>query len=89
MNFVAAIMVGALVGIIYFSGLWLTVRQIVIRQSAAGLAMLSWLGRMLLLGLVFYVLSRRSAEMALVGLGGFWCTRFYLLHRLGGGSHAG
>ncbi len=86
MNWVTAITTGALMGLIYFGGLWLTVRQVVGRQRGAGLIFISRLARMILFGTVFYLLSRRSAGQAMAGLGGFWSARWYLLLRLGGKS---
>lgn len=86
MNLVVAATIGGLVGLIYFGGLWLTVRQVVGRQHGAGLAMISWLARMALFGAVFTALCSRSAGQAIAGFGGFWFSRFYLLYRLGGRS---
>jgi F1F0 ATPase subunit 2 len=87
-EWLVAITTGALAGGFYFGGLWLTARRIAAKGRGAGLAMISWLARMTLLSAVFYALSCRSAGLALVGFGGFWLTRVYLLFRLGGGNDA-
>lgn len=84
MNWIMAITIGGLVGLIYFGGLWLTVREVVSGQRGAGLIFISRLARMALFGVVFYWLSQRSAGQAMAGLGGFWSARWYLLRRLGG-----
>jgi F1F0 ATPase subunit 2 len=86
MNWIMAITIGALVGLIYFGGLWLTVRQVIGGRRGVGLVFISRLARMVLFGAVFYWLSRRSAGQAMAGFGGFWSARWYLLLRLGGGS---
>ncbi|MBO0797523.1 MAG: hypothetical protein J2P31_01755 [Blastocatellia bacterium] len=82
-----AIALGALVGLIYFGGLWLTVQRVVASESGAGLVFISRLARMILFGALFYFLSRRSAGLAIAGFGGFWSARWYLLLRLGGRSY--
>lgn len=86
MNWMMAITSGGLAGLIYFGGLWLTVRGVIDKQRGMGLILVSRLARMALFSAVFYWLSRRSAGQAMAGLGGFWSTRWYLLRRLGGGS---
>lgn len=86
MNWMMAITSGGLMGLIYFGGLWLTVREVVGKQRNAGLILVSRLARMALFGAVFYWLSRRSAGQAMAGLGGFWSARWYLLRRIGGRS---
>ncbi len=87
MNWMIAMTSGALVGLIYFGGLWLTVREVVGKQRGAGLLLVSGLARMALFGAVFYWLSQRSAGQAMAGLGAFWSVRWCLLRRLGGGSN--
>jgi F1F0 ATPase subunit 2 len=86
MNPVIAVTIGAIVGLIYFGGLWLTVRLVVSKQRGAGVVFIGRLARMTLFGVAFYALSKRGAGQAMAGFGGFWFARFYLLCRLGGGS---
>lgn len=86
MNWMMAITSGALVGLMYFGGLWLTIRETVVKQRGAGLLFVSRLTRMALFGTVFYLLTQRGAGQAIVGLGGFWSVRWYLLRHLGGRS---
>jgi F1F0 ATPase subunit 2 len=88
MNWMMAIGVGAFTGLVYFGGLWLTVRQVTIRRRGGTLFFISCLARLILFGAMFYVLSRRSVGQAMAGLGGFWFARWYLLLRLGGGYGA-
>jgi F1F0 ATPase subunit 2 len=87
-NWVIAIAIGAIVGVIYFGGLWLTVHRLVTKQRGASLLVISWLSRVMLFLAVFYILSGRGAAQALAGFGSFWFARLYLLYRLGSG-HAG
>ncbi len=85
-NLITAIATGAIIGLIYFGGLWLTVRQVIGRQQGAALVTMSWLARIMLFGAAFYALGNRNTVQALAGFGGFWIARFYLLYRLGGRS---
>jgi len=88
MNWVAALTIGAGVGLAYFFGLWLTVRQVIRRPHRNGLIAWSRAARLVLVGLAFYALSRQGSGFLVMGLTGFWLTRGYLICRLGGKSHA-
>jgi F1F0 ATPase subunit 2 len=87
MSWIAAIGVGAGLGLAYFGGLWLTVRQVTRRPSRIAWIPLGHLGRLSVLGLGLAGLSRHGAGGILAALGGIWLSRWILLHLLGGVGH--
>lgn len=84
MTWFAAITTGFGLGLISFGGLWLTVRQLVDRPRRMVVIGASGFARLLLVGLVFYTLSREGADKVVAGLGGLWLARWCLIRRLGG-----
>ncbi len=82
-----AFTVGAVLGLLYFGGLWLTVCRLRWQPRwHVGLALSSGV-RLALVGLTFYLLSRGGAGRLLAGLGGLWLARCYLIRHLGGSHH--
>jgi F1F0 ATPase subunit 2 len=88
MTWVAALTTGAGVGLAYFFGLWLTVRQVIRGPRRNSLMVWSRMARLALVMLAFYALSRQGPAFLVMGLTGFWLTRGYLICRLGGEPHA-
>ena len=88
MMWVIAPAAGALLGLLYFGGLWLTVRLVLLRQGRLPLVAASRLARLALLGLVLYALCRADAGYALAALPGFWLARWSMLRHLGEVRHA-
>jgi F1F0 ATPase subunit 2 len=73
-------------GLVFFQGLWLTVRQLVRRPRRRAWGGVSRLARLILAGLVLAALSREGAGPLLAALLGFWLARGLLLRQLGGVS---
>jgi F1F0 ATPase subunit 2 len=78
MTWIAALTTGAGLGLVFFGGLWLTVRQLV-QAPRRGLLGASRLARLALVGLGFYGLSREGPAMLLAGLVGLWLARWCLI----------
>jgi F1F0 ATPase subunit 2 len=87
MTWVAALTTGAGVGLAYFFGLWLTVRQIIRWPHRHSLIVWSRIARIVLVGLVFFALTKHGSGLLVMGLAGFWLARGFLICRLGGESH--
>jgi F1F0 ATPase subunit 2 len=85
MTWIAAATTGAGVGVVYFGGLWLTVRRLTARENL--LLGVSRVARLALVAVVFYGLSREGADMVVAGLGGLWLARCVLVRQLGGLAH--
>lgn len=86
MNGGCALFTGIGLGLVYFGGLWLGVRQ-GLRSHRSAWMNLSRLLRTLLFTLTFALLSREGLAVLLAGLTGFWLARWHLLRRLGGQLH--
>jgi F1F0 ATPase subunit 2 len=83
MSFVLAALAGMLAGLVYFGGLWLTVRRLTRTGARKCWLHTSGLARLLLLGIVFQALSRDGPGTLLAGLAGLWLARGYLIYRIG------
>ncbi len=79
LNFVA----GAALGFFYFGGLWLTVRQLAKRDQPLLLMAISFIGRLALTLLGFYLVAGGHWERLLIAIGGFFLARLLLVKRLG------
>jgi F1F0 ATPase subunit 2 len=86
MMWIAAVGAGAGLGLAYFGGLWLTVRGVVNRPSRSALIPYGGVARLVLLAAGLTILGRQGAGMLLAALGGLWLSRWFLIHRLAGGS---
>jgi F1F0 ATPase subunit 2 len=75
MTTAAALGTGAGLGLLYFGGLWLTVRRVARFPSGKRPLIPSLAARLALAGLVFYSLSREGAAAVLFALAGFWLAR--------------
>ena len=79
---VAAIL-GACLGIFYFGSLWIVVRQLPTTQWPVRLFAGSYIGRLAIASLGFYLLASSSWQRALASLAGFILTRTALIYRWG------
>ncbi len=87
MTWPAALTTGFGLGLAYFGGLWLSVRQLTGRRHPRAWLAIGRALRLALAALVFCALSRHGAEALLVGLLGFWLARWLLLVRVAGVHH--
>ncbi len=77
---------GAVLGIFYFGGLWLTLRHLPGSRQPALLAFCSFLGRSLACLLGFYLVSGSGLEVLILGIMGFILAKVLLISRLGYGE---
>ena len=87
MSSIAAIVAGTVLGLVYFGGLWVTVRGVLFHSWRASWIPLCWVARLVLVASGLAILSRQGAIGVLGGLGGLWVSRWMLLRELGGGGH--
>lgn len=83
MTYLAALIAGLSIGVLYFGALWETVRRVPHARSPGLLLGVSWVARMALLGLTFGVLAWTATwlhvALALVGL---LLVRTVMVHRI-------
>jgi F1F0 ATPase subunit 2 len=84
MTWFAAFATGAGLGLVYFSGLWWSVRHLLRSPERGGWIVGGRIVRLVVAGVGFFALSQLGAEAVIIGLAGFWLTRWHLLRRLGG-----
>ncbi|MEB3181898.1 MAG: ATP synthase subunit I [Nostocaceae cyanobacterium] len=77
-----ALLSGFILGIFYFVSLWVTVRQLPTTQMPIRLFIGSYLGRISITLLGFYLVINGHWSRALVGLLGFLLARILLVNRL-------
>jgi len=75
--------VGACLGVFYFGGLWLTVRQLPSARRPAVLSLCSFFGRLGVVLLGFYLVMGGQWQRLLVCLVGFFVVRVILVRRWG------
>lgn len=75
MAIIVALLGGALLGLFYFGGLWITVRSLTDSRHPGLLTMGSFLARMFITLAGFYVLMGGQVENLLAGLLGFLLAR--------------
>ncbi|HAC63621.1 MAG TPA: ATP synthase subunit I [Cyanothece sp. UBA12306] len=63
-----ALLMGISLGLLYFGGLWLTVRQLPVTHNPLRLTLMSFLGRIALCLAGFYVLIVKTGDFALICL---------------------
>ncbi len=78
-----AAILGGCLGIFYFGSLWVTVRQLPKTQWPIRLFIGSYLGRLAIAGLGFYLLIDGSWQRAIAGLLGFIFARTISIGRWG------
>jgi F1F0 ATPase subunit 2 len=77
---------GAVLGIFYFGGLWLTLRHLPVSRQPALLTFGSFLGRSLVCLLAFYLILGSGLEVLIFGVVGFILAKVILINRLGYGE---
>jgi len=77
---------GAVLGIFYFGGLWLTLRHLPNSRQPALLTFGSFLGRSLVCLLGFYLVSGSGLGVLIFGLVGFILAKVILISSLGYGE---
>jgi F1F0 ATPase subunit 2 len=71
MNIVLALMAGIAIGVFFYAGLWLTVRQLLTTRHPVLLTVASFWGRTLLALAAFLLVMNGRWENALAALAGF------------------
>jgi F1F0 ATPase subunit 2 len=87
MSRIDALIAGAGLGIVFYGGLWLTVRHLLRRPRGPVWLWLSNGIRLAVVGLSFYGIGREGPDKLVLGLGGLWLARWGLVHHLGGQRH--
>lgn len=77
------LVVGAALGLVFFGGLWLTLRRLPETAHAGLWVLLSYFGRVGLAVLGFGLLLRRGLLTLAVGLAAFFAVRAVLTRRIG------
>jgi F1F0 ATPase subunit 2 len=78
-----ALLGGALIGLFYFGGLWLTVRALPRAGNPGLLVMGSYVGRTAVSLLALYLLMDGRWERLLAGMAGFLVARYWMVRRYG------
>ena len=76
----SAFIPGFILGIFYFASLWITVRQLPTTAYPVRLFIGSWLGRIVITLLGFYLVMDGQWQKALICLGGFILARIILIN---------
>lgn len=79
---------GIVLGLFYFGGLWLTVRNLHLRQHPAGVSLVSFALRSSLTLAGFWLLMAGQPLRLLFCLAGFFTVRVILMQRLAGEAAA-
>jgi len=75
---------GIILGLIYFGGLWLTVRRLTTGKHQAIVMLGSFVIRNALMVIGFFPVIRQGWQYALICLAGIIIVRFILIHRIHG-----
>lgn len=79
----SALVVGIVLGSFYFTSLWLTVRQLPTTVYPTRLFIISWLFRIVITLLGFYLVMNEQWQRALIALAGFVIARMIITRILG------
>jgi F1F0 ATPase subunit 2 len=82
---VLAALGGVAVGLLYFGGLWVTVRRLPTSRSPVVLTLVSFVGRLALVAVGFWVLMAGEPMRIGVALLGFLAVRIVLVRRVRSG----
>jgi F1F0 ATPase subunit 2 len=82
MMFVIAVLAGILFGVIYFGGLWLTIQKMGQMDRPILLLTGSFIVRLALVLVGFYLVSNGRIELLGVSLVAFFVTRFIFISRI-------
>jgi F1F0 ATPase subunit 2 len=87
MTWYAALTTGIGLGLVYFSGLWWSVRRLLRSPVRSRWFVASLIARVALTGLVLFALSHFGVEAVVFALAGFWLARWHLFRQVGGFSY--
>ena len=79
---IGSLLWGAILGLIYFGGLWLTVRRVTTGKHQAIVMLGSFIIRNALMVIGFYPVIRQGWQYALICLAGIIIIRFILIRRI-------
>jgi F1F0 ATPase subunit 2 len=79
----ASLLGGSLIGLVYFGGLWLTIRYVTEKQGSNWLLLASFAGRAVIAVAAFVWLVNGRLPDLIAALIGFFITRTILIRRLG------
>lgn len=82
MMYVVAALAGILFGVVYFGGLWLTIQKLGQMDRPILLLMGSFIVRLGLVLVGFYLVSNGRLELLAVSLVTFFLTRFYFIRKI-------
>jgi F1F0 ATPase subunit 2 len=80
LSILSTFILGVVLGSFYFGSLWLTVRQLPTTAYPVRLFLSSWLCRIVITLLAFYLVMDGQWSRALIGLGGFVTARIVMTH---------
>ncbi len=78
-NMLPSLVAGAVLGIIFFGGLWLTIKKALHSKKVALLFVVSFILRMTIVLLGLYYASQNSWQKMLVCLAGFLIARTFII----------
>jgi F1F0 ATPase subunit 2 len=81
-SFIVAMLLGIGLGLVYFGGLWLTVRQLPTVSNPAWLSFISFLGRITFVVVGFYLVVSKISDYAAVHLLACLLTFFWIRNLL-------
>lgn len=79
---VVAFIAGIFAGFVFFGGLWLTVKRVVVDQQPALLMLASMIVRVVLVMSIFYLTSDGDLMRVFASLAGFIVVRFIMIRLL-------
>ncbi len=79
MIFGIALLSGAAVAYVYLKLLWMTVRRLYASEHRNLLLLVSFLVRMLVLSIVFFLFLRQGGWYAVICFAGFWIVRQWMI----------
>ena len=82
MFIIGTLLWGSILGLIYFGGLWFTVRRLTTVKHQAILMLGSFVIRNALMVIGFFPVIRQGWQTALICLAGFTVVRFILIRRV-------
>ncbi len=82
-----ALVAGLALGVVYFGGLWLTVRRLPTANNPAALAGASLFARLVVVGAAFYGIAQaRRWELLVAALAGMLVVRFVMIRKIRPGT---
>jgi F1F0 ATPase subunit 2 len=82
-TYILALLLGFALGIFYFGSLWITVRELPTTQWPIRLVVGSYIGRLIIAGLGFYLIMDGHWERGIFAVTGCILARTFLVRRIG------